>query len=112
MAAIALYMAELDDRDREVLEVLAEGRVNPLLIREQTELDKGDVNTVLVRLGRSGYIEQITRGLYEITSKGRAEIGEPETNKVMCNDLERALEDRDWTAVEDAAVRLDCNIDV
>ncbi|GAA1280214.1 hypothetical protein GCM10009725_30100 [Aeromicrobium tamlense] len=69
--------AELDSRDREVLETLAEGRANPMLIREQTDLDKGDVNTALVRLGRGGYVEQITRGLYEITPKGRAEVGKP-----------------------------------
>lgn len=74
MAAILPDMPELDDRDREVLAVLAEGRANPMLIREKTDLDKGDVNTVLVRLGRGGYVEQITRGLYEITSKGRSEI--------------------------------------
>lgn len=67
-------MATLNERDYEVLRTMREGRVNPLLVRERTALDKGDVNTVLVRLGRSGYIEQITRGLYEITDKGRAEL--------------------------------------
>lgn len=65
---------ELDDRDRAVLAVLAEGRANPYLIREETGLDKGDVNTVVNRLGRGGYLTQVTRGLYEITEKGEAEI--------------------------------------
>ncbi|GAB3690501.1 hypothetical protein GCM10028857_26930 [Salinarchaeum chitinilyticum] len=67
-------MAKLKERDYEVLQTMREGRANPLLIRERTALDKGDVNTVLVRLGRSGYVEQITRGLYEITDKGRGEL--------------------------------------
>ncbi|WP_202593743.1 hypothetical protein [Halolamina rubra] len=68
-------MDELDDRDREVLEVLADGRANPYLIRNETGLDKGDTNTVLTRLGRAGYVRQVTRGLYEITDRGREEIG-------------------------------------
>jgi DNA-binding MarR family transcriptional regulator len=67
-------MASLDDRDYEVLRVMQEGRVNPRLVRDRTDLDKGDINTVLVRLGRSGYVEQITRGLYEITDKGRSKL--------------------------------------
>jgi len=71
-------MDELDDRDQEVLEVLADGRANPYLIRNETGLDKGDTNTVLTRLGRAGYVRQVTRGLYEITDRGRAEIGAEE----------------------------------
>ncbi|WP_019992124.1 hypothetical protein [Natronorubrum tibetense] len=69
-------MVELDDRDQAVLKVMADGRANPYLIREETELEKGDVNTVLVRLARLGYVEQVTRGLYEITDKGSNAMGE------------------------------------
>lgn len=65
---------ELNDRDRDVLAVLSEGRANPKLVRDETDLDKGDVNTVLVRLGRSGYVRQVTRGLYEITDDGRVAL--------------------------------------
>jgi len=67
---------QLDERDREVLSVLVDGRANPYLIREETGLNKGDTNTVLNRLGRSGYVEQVTRGLYEITEQGREEVGD------------------------------------
>lgn len=67
---------ELNDRDRDVLRVLAEGRANPYHIRERTGLGKGDVNTAVNRLGRSGYVRQVTRGLYEITELGREEIDE------------------------------------
>jgi Mn-dependent DtxR family transcriptional regulator len=62
---------DIDKRDREVLEVLADGRANPYLIREETGLSKGDTNTVLNRLGRLGAIEQVTRGLYKLTDDGR-----------------------------------------
>ena len=71
MALTLLDMVELDDRDLAVLAVMVDGRANPYLIREETGLDKGDVNTVLVRLSRAGYVEQVTRGLYEITDKGQ-----------------------------------------
>lgn len=61
----------LSDADRAVLETMRDGRVNPLLVRNETGLDKGTVNTHLVRLSRRGYVRQITRGLYEITPAGR-----------------------------------------
>jgi DNA-binding IclR family transcriptional regulator len=68
---------DVNDREQSVLAVLADGRANPYLIREETGLSKGDVNTVLNRLGRNGYVEQITRGLYEITAKGESEVDDP-----------------------------------
>jgi len=71
-------MVELDDRDSEVLAVLAEGRANPYLIREETGLDKGDINTVLNRLARAGYVKQVTRGLYEITGSGKRRADGPQ----------------------------------
>jgi DNA-binding MarR family transcriptional regulator len=94
-------MDEIDDRDREVLEVLADGRANPKLIRDETALDKGDVNTVLVRLGRGGLVRQVTRGLYEITDEGREEIGAT-TCAVNREELKRALD-----GIDDAAARGD-----
>lgn len=69
-------MVELDERDREVLEVLGEGRANPYLIRERTGLGKGDTNTVLNRLARAGFARQVTRGLYEITTDGERKLGQ------------------------------------
>lgn len=65
---------ELDDEHRRVLRVLATGRANPYLIREETGLGKGTVNTRLNQLGRNGHVEQVTTGLYELTEKGRAEV--------------------------------------
>jgi DNA-binding IclR family transcriptional regulator len=70
---------DIDNRDREVLQVLAEGRANPYLIREKTGLSKGDTNTVLNRLGRLGAIEQVTRGLYELTDDGHGLIEKQES---------------------------------
>jgi DNA-binding MarR family transcriptional regulator len=65
-------MVELSDDDEAVLDVMKrENRANPLLIREETGLDKGDVNTILNRLGRQGHIRQVTRGLYEFVDDPR-----------------------------------------
>ena len=74
MDQTAHVMVDLDDRDREVLAVLTEGRSNPYYIREQTGLNKGDTNTVLNRLARAGYVRQVTRGLYEITDPGEEAV--------------------------------------
>lgn len=78
--AIAKKDVNIDDRDREVLNVLADGRANPYLIREETGLSKGDVNTVLNRLGRSGLVVQVTQGLYRITETGREEVNDVSEN--------------------------------
>lgn len=69
-------MADLNDRDQAVLGVLAEGRANPLLIREETDMAKGDVNSVLVKLTRDGLAKRVTTGLYEITADGREVLNE------------------------------------
>lgn len=74
--AITEHDMDIDDRDREVLSVLAGGRANPYLIREETGLSKGAVNTVLNRLGRSGLAEQVTQGLYRITDEGERRLGD------------------------------------
>ena len=104
-------MAELDDRDREVLRVLADGRANPYLIREETGLDKGDTNTTLVRLSRGGYVEQTTRGLYEITEKGADEVGavflDAEELRDAVQDARESYEDVDGNGVDDAIARLE-----
>jgi predicted transcriptional regulator len=60
-----------NDREQEVLAVLAVRAANPYHIREETGLDKGAVNTALNKLARYGYVQQVTRGLYEITDEGR-----------------------------------------
>lgn len=63
-------MVDLNDRDKAVLSVLAEGRANPMYLRAETDLDKADVNTVLVKLTRDGLVKRLVQGLYEITNDG------------------------------------------
>lgn len=113
MSLATEHMDELTDEDREVLSVLATGRANPYRIREETGLGKGDTNTALVRLGRAGYAEQVTRGLYRITEKGLEEIG-AEGDDVDLDELREAVlevreayEDVDGNGVDDAITRLE-----
>lgn len=57
-----------DEETSAVLDVMEdEWRANPYLIREETGLEKGTVNSVLVTLMRRGEVRQVTRGLYEYT---------------------------------------------
>lgn len=65
---------EPTDREDDVLEVLQEeGRVNPLLVREETGYGKGDVNTALSNLRAAGWVRRVTRGLYEFVDDPRTE---------------------------------------
>lgn len=57
---------DLTEDDKVVLEVFREEeQVSPLLIRNLTGLEKGEVNTALTRLSRRGYVKQRVRGLYK-----------------------------------------------
>jgi len=67
---------EPNDKEEDVLDVLSdEYRANPYLIREQTGLGKGDVNTALTRLTSAGWVRKITRGLYEFVDDPRDHAG-------------------------------------
>ncbi len=48
------------------------GRVNPLYVREHSELDKGQVEYALRNLRNAGWIEQLNQGgLYELVADPR-----------------------------------------
>lgn len=57
---------EPDDREQTVLDVVREEhRVNPMRVREATDLRKQYVNDALRQLEKAGYIRKVNRGLYE-----------------------------------------------
>lgn len=63
---------EPDDVGEQVLEVLKrEERANPYLIREETDLGKGTVNSALTRLTSAGWVDKRTRGLYDFVDDPR-----------------------------------------
>lgn len=57
--------------DEEVLNVLKDGRANPMLIREETNLSKQRVYDALQRLVSAGWVRKVTRGLYELAEDPR-----------------------------------------
>jgi len=65
------------DNEEAVIDVMEEeNKANPLRIREQTGLGKGDINTALTRLTSAGWVRKITRGLYEFVDDPRTESTE------------------------------------
>ncbi|WP_049921614.1 hypothetical protein [Halopiger djelfimassiliensis] len=68
------------EREEIVLELFKEGRgadepwgrVNPLYVRERSELDKGQVEYALRNLKNAGWVKQLNRGgLYELVEDPR-----------------------------------------
>lgn len=84
---------EPTDEEEAVLATLkAEKRANPYLIREQTGLDKGTVNTALTRLTSAGWAAKVTRGLYEYVDDPRGQ--DARTQRVSAErDTEVEVED-------------------
>jgi biotin operon repressor len=64
------------DHDEQVIQVLKDGRANPLHIREETGLSKQRVNDALDRLRSAGWVVKVTRGLYELVDDPRDDAEE------------------------------------
>lgn len=71
---------EPNDREETVLQLFKDGwnsgepwgRVNPLYLREHSNLDKGQVEYALRNLKNAGWIDQLNRGgLYELVADPR-----------------------------------------
>jgi len=57
---------EPDEREQAVLDVVKrERRVNPMRVREVTDIRKQYVNDALKQLTKAQYIRKVNRGLYE-----------------------------------------------
>jgi len=64
---------EPTEHDEKVIRVLKDGRANPMLLREETGLEKQRVNDSLTRLTSAGWVRKVTRGLYELVDDPREE---------------------------------------
>ncbi|NHN46482.1 MarR family transcriptional regulator [Halostella sp. JP-L12] len=73
---------EPNEREEQVLELFKNGcesqdpwgRVNPLYIRENSDLDKGQVEYALRNLRNAGWVKQLNQGgLYELVEDPREE---------------------------------------
>lgn len=69
------------ENEKEILRILKEGRdsggpwgrANPLFLREETGLNKQQVNYSLNQLAAAGWITKLTEGLYEFVSDPRTD---------------------------------------
>lgn len=97
------------DTEEDVLDVLRdERRANPYLIREQTGHGKGAVNTALTQLTSAGWVEKVTRGLYEFVEDPRNGAGvKPESGEIQGN-IDTSL---DGTAASEAVETEDVDRD-
>ena len=67
------------ENEEAILDVMKEGqgtgdpwgRVNPLFLREQTGLNKQQVNYALKQLIAAGWVRKLTDGLYELVADPR-----------------------------------------
>ena len=63
------------EKEEKIIDVFKEEqRANPYLLREKTGLNKGDVNTALKKLVSIGWVNKVTRGLYEWVGTDREDI--------------------------------------
>ncbi|WP_157972456.1 hypothetical protein [Saliphagus sp. LR7] len=107
---------KITNATEKVLDVLQEGRATPGYIQRETDLARNTVHGQINQLLAADavvYIDEPT-GLYELVEDPRGEdvsdSGDRSMIEAVCGDLERALEDREWSAVEDAATRLECDL--
>lgn len=69
-----------DEDEEAILAVLKrEGRANPLLIRDETDIAKQYVNNGLNNLIAAGWVRRVTTGLYEFVADPREDGPRPVT---------------------------------
>ena len=112
---------EPDENEEAVLEVIRkEHRVNPMRVREQTDLRKQYVNDALRQLQKAGVVRKVNRGLYEHVPKNDDEytIDDQEFREAVRDardayqDLIDARERVDQEAIDSAFERLDKALEV
>lgn len=106
---------DLDETERAVLDVIREEqRVNPLRIRERTDIRKQYVNDALRQLRKLGVVNKVNKGLYEynpeadslpgVSSVG---VGDEQISRIKraLDDIEAAAERGDGDALREAIQR-------
>lgn len=100
-----------DENEQRVLDVIRrEGRVNPLRVREETDLRKQYVNDALRQLQKANVVRKVNRGLYEHVPENddvspAADI-DVEALREAITDAKAAYEDVDGDGVREALARM------
>jgi len=62
-------MVELNPTDKEIIKMLEDGRCTPKHIAEQSGYSRQNVMNRLKRLVELGYVDRVSKGLYELENK-------------------------------------------
>jgi len=95
-----------DENEQAVLDVLREeGRANPMLLREKTDLRKQYVNDALTQLQKADRVRKVSRGLYEYAGADEAESADDVDAEAAREAYQRLLDARervDGDAIDEA----------
>lgn len=69
--AMSLTPDDLNPTDKQILDLLREGRCTPSYIADETGYDKGSIRNRLRRLVEHDHVTKIHRGLYELVDDPR-----------------------------------------
>ncbi|WP_226043450.1 hypothetical protein [Natrinema sp. DC36] len=101
---------EPNDADGLILNTLTEGRNSPQNLADKLDYSRQYVQNRLQLLNAAEFVENIGGGLYELTDKGRDEIGAPERDQLetvadALDEIEAAFERGDPDAARAALER-------
>ena len=71
--------ADLNETDRKILAMIAEGRVSPPYVSEELEISREYASERLIRLKEHEHVERISPGLYELVDDPREDAAEVAT---------------------------------
>lgn len=64
---------EPSENEEQVIDVLKDGRATPKLIKEETDLNDQQINYGMNQLIAAGWVEKVSKGLYELRADPRTE---------------------------------------
>ena len=110
-AGVVLGPDDLNDTDRDILDMLQEGRVSPPFVAERLGKSREYTSQRLIRLREHEHARRIAPGLYELVDDPRTDERElsagPDLDQLArsLDDLEHALERGDRELAADALER-------
>ena len=89
-----LVPRQLNDADEQILDELQHGRASPSYLSELTGLEQTYINQRLRRLDEHGHVENLARGLWELTDDPREEVAAADEDDLR-ERLRIAIEERE-----------------
>lgn len=112
MSVVALDSEDLNDTDREILDILGEGRVTPQYVADRVGITRPYASDKLKRLLEHDAIMKVAPGLYELVDDPRADGAEDDVDETVADaiarqhELEMEVEDLE-AALDDCRDELD-----